>query len=98
MGSCRNLASGRGGLIGGWVRGAILPVDEVGRSVGGFVAQSRRCWGATRWRLDRCGWIGVMGGSGGSGGLSELVSFFFLSLSLLLSLSLFAHLMSPEMV
>ena len=37
------LAGGRGGLIGSWVRGAISPVDEVGRSVGGFVAQSHQC-------------------------------------------------------
>ena len=38
VGSWRDLAGGRGGLIGGWVRGAISLVDEVGRLVGGFVA------------------------------------------------------------
>ena len=41
-----------GGSISSWVRGAISSMDKVGRSVGGFVARSRRC-------IDRCGWINV---------------------------------------
>ena len=48
-----------GGSISSWVHGTISPVDEVGRSGGGFVARSHRCWGATCWCLDLCGWIGV---------------------------------------
>ena len=41
-----------GGSIGSWVRGAISLVDEVGQSMGGFVARSRRCWGETCRCLD----------------------------------------------
>ena len=41
-----------GGSIGLWVRSAISSVDEVGRSVGGFMARSRRYWGVTRRCLD----------------------------------------------
>ena len=84
VGSWRDLTGGWGGSIGGWVRGAISPVDEVG----GFMARSRqwtRCdspmlGSVWVYQVDRCdGWI-------------EWASFF------LLSLSLFARLMSPEMV
>ena len=41
-----------GGSIGSRVCGVISPVDEVGRSLGGFMARSRRCWGATCRCLD----------------------------------------------
>ena len=57
MGSWRDLAGGRDRSIGGGVRGAISPVDEIGRSVGGFVALNlelgRRTVG--RWIVGR--WI-----------------------------------------